>query len=556
MGFIKRCTFLCIFLTLFSMPSAVRVSAWSNGGFSTDPAHPDYGTHDWIAHHALDWLPTQEKSYILDNLTSYLYGTELPDNDQAGDGIGDTRLHHVYYNSSGALTDDAAAVRASTVFGEVINHLRFGNSVKAAKYAGIMSHYIVDLAVFGHVMGSSTDWGAEKHHDEYETYVNQGTSSYDAEFNVFLSFDGNLTIISAYNATIYLAYDTTFDLDGDLTCVWMDQNYNWSNPTFMDRCGESLNLAVNLLADVLHTLYVEANAPTPDHVVINEFEQNPPGKDAGHEWVELYNPTTNDLNISGWMVTATHGEQATATISEGTFIAAREFYVVTYESEWLDNENEVIVLRDANGNEVDKTLNASDTQNDHLCWARYPNGQDADLNADWRFQRSTRDKFNGGASQVTIVDHLVVADGITFHVVTESNSTVSGFNFTQELKRIAFNVTGSSGSEGFCNTTIPKQLLGGPFIVQLNGVSISFISTENSTHTFIYFAYAHSQHRIEIVGSTVIPEFPVFLIPMFIVITIIAMLIRRRLIADLKSGMRSEGGSRNCSNGSVGSKVC
>ncbi|MGB9671951.1 MAG: hypothetical protein ACPLZY_02255 [Candidatus Norongarragalinales archaeon] len=36
-------------------------NAWSNGGFSDDPSNPDYGTHDWIAHHALDWLPDVEK---------------------------------------------------------------------------------------------------------------------------------------------------------------------------------------------------------------------------------------------------------------------------------------------------------------------------------------------------------------------------------------------------------------------------------------------------------------------------------------------------------------
>jgi uncharacterized protein YvpB len=37
----------------------------------------------------------------------------------------------------------------------------------------------------------------------------------------------------------------------------MDHNYNWNNLTFKNRCGESLNLAVNLIADVLHTFYLE-----------------------------------------------------------------------------------------------------------------------------------------------------------------------------------------------------------------------------------------------------------------------------------------------------------
>lgn len=93
---------------------ASNSQAWSNGGYSSNPAVPDYGTHDWIAQHALDWLPTQEKQYIVNNLAAYLYGTELPDNGGAPDGIGDTTKHHIYYDSAGTLTDDAAALRAST----------------------------------------------------------------------------------------------------------------------------------------------------------------------------------------------------------------------------------------------------------------------------------------------------------------------------------------------------------------------------------------------------------------------------------------------------------
>ena len=250
--------FFFLSLLVLSATVAPKVSAWSNGGYSSDPSNPDYGTHDWIAQHAMDWLPNAEKQYITDNLATYLYGTELPDNAGAVDGIGDKFKHHIYYSSGGVMTDDAAAVRASEVYDEALTFLVGGDLVNAAKNAGIMAHYIADMAVFGHVMGSGTNWGAEQHHSDYETYVNQRTSSYNAEFNSYLSFDGSLTIISAYDATKDLAYDTTFDVDGALTCVWMDQNYNWNNPTFRDRCGESLNLAVNYIADVLHTLYVEA----------------------------------------------------------------------------------------------------------------------------------------------------------------------------------------------------------------------------------------------------------------------------------------------------------
>ena len=110
-------------------------------------------------------------------------------------------------------------------------------------------------------MGSSTSWGTETHHSDYEDYVTGRMTSYSSSFNTYLSYDGSLTTLPAYNATLNVAYDTTFGGNNHLTCVWMDDNYNWSNSVFSGRCGQSLNLAVNSVADVLHTLYQET-APT------------------------------------------------------------------------------------------------------------------------------------------------------------------------------------------------------------------------------------------------------------------------------------------------------
>jgi hypothetical protein len=246
---------VCVSMLLVVVQPAL---GWSNGGYSADPAHPDYGTHDWIAQHALDYLPAEEKQYILDNIASYLYGTELPDRPASQGGIGDTTKHHVYYSSSGALVDDASAKRALEEYNETLNFLKVGDYVNASKTAGAMTHYIADMAVFGHVMGAGTAWGTETHHSDYENYVTDKTTSYQSTFNSYLSFYCNLTILSAYNATVNLAYDTTFGGSSHLSCVWMDGNYNWSNATFSGRCGESLNLAVNAVADVLHTLYLDS----------------------------------------------------------------------------------------------------------------------------------------------------------------------------------------------------------------------------------------------------------------------------------------------------------
>ena len=243
---------------------SARVSGWSNGGYSADPTNPDYGTHDWISEHALDWLPLGEKQFLLDNKAIYLYGTELPDNGQAADGIGDTTKHHVYYFANGTLQDDAAADRAAEEYAKAVAAYNAGNFSGAAKQLGIVTHYVVDVTVFGHVMGAATDWGAETHHSDYEDYVLTRTNSYVDDFDSYLVFDGSLSTLSAYDAALMLANDTTFGGAENLTCVWMDQNYDWSNATFRNRSGESLNLAVNAVADVLHTF-------NQDVAVIPEF---------------------------------------------------------------------------------------------------------------------------------------------------------------------------------------------------------------------------------------------------------------------------------------------
>jgi len=271
---LKACLvlFLVLSLLLSSEANLTRVFAWSNGGFSSDPANPNYGTHDWIAQHALDWLPIGEKQYIVDNLAVFLYGTELPDNGGASDGIGDTGLHHAYYFSNGAVQDDASALRAQDEFVKAVDFYVAGDVSNAVERLGVVSHYVSDVAVFGHVMGSSTDWSKETHHSDYEAYVEERTNNYSDAFNSFLAFDGSLGAVSAYNATMTLAFDTTFDVNGNLTCLWMDNNYNRSNMVFGNRCRESLNLAVNVVADVLHTFYVQAAVPKfPIYVILLPF---------------------------------------------------------------------------------------------------------------------------------------------------------------------------------------------------------------------------------------------------------------------------------------------
>jgi len=94
----------------------------------------------------------------------------------------------------------------------------------------------------------------------------------------------------------------------------------------------------------------------------------------------------------------------------------------------------------------------------------------------------------------------------TYPVATFSNSTISSFNFSQPSKQISFNVTGSDGTVGFCNVTVPNVLLGGPYNVLVDGSPPSvLLENSNDTHTFLYFKYFHSTHKVQIVGTRVGP---------------------------------------------------
>lgn len=99
-------------------------------------------------------------------------------------------------------------------------------------------------------------------------------------------------------------------------------------------------------------------------------------------------------------------------------------------------------------------------------------------------------------------------DGINYHVSAISNSIVSDFSINQSAKMVLFNVTGAFGTSGFCNITMPRSLLGEPYAVRIGDSLVSPIITSNSTHTSIYFTYIHNTDLVEIVGATIVAEFP------------------------------------------------
>jgi parallel beta-helix repeat protein len=130
----------------------------------------------------------------------------------------------------------------------------------------------------------------------------------------------------------------------------------------------------------------------------------------------------------------------------------------------------------------------------------------------------------------------------TYTVNIISNSTVSGIghailttsqlpNFTiieESFESIYFHVSGKEGTYGFCRVHIPVALLNGTYRVTVNGTEVPFtiLLCPNTTDSCLYFTYTHPTERVEIA-----PEFPSLPLLMFFTLTLLAVIVYRRVRA-------------------------
>ena len=163
-----------------------------------------------------------------------------------------------------------------------------------------------------------------------------------------------------------------------------------------------LLLSVILIAGISAPAYAQTIS---DHVVINEVDTNPSGDDSqsASEWVELYNPTDDDVDLSGWQIASTTVLKKTLTIADGTIIASGDFLTFVNEKIWFTDTAESVELRNTSGLVIDKTREIYDLENDLKSWQRTYDGY-----SDWKFVTSTAGGSNGQLLIDEISDAVVV----------------------------------------------------------------------------------------------------------------------------------------------------
>ena len=153
-----------------------------------------------------------------------------------------------------------------------------------------------------------------------------------------------------------------------------------------------------------------------EHVVINEVDTNPFGDDSKSisEWVELYNPTDSDVDLSGWKIASTTVLKKTLTIPDGTIIGSDKLLKFTHEKIWFTDSSESVELRNSVDEVIDKTPFISDLENDFFSWQRSYDGH-----SNWEFSLGTAGGSNGKLS--------VSEDSSMIEITSSSDKSIYNF---------------------------------------------------------------------------------------------------------------------------------
>jgi len=122
--------------------------------------------------------------------------------------------------------------------------------------------------------------------------------------------------------------------------------------------------------------------------------------------------------------------------------------------------------------------------------------------------------INGGGSinlqhyaNVPITIKEVEWEENKFNVEIISNSEIQKFNFNQEEKSITFQI---DDENEFVTITMSEELLGGPYVVLLDNEKIQYNLVKNES-TISLNLKPQSTGQVTIIGTTVIPEFSMFI---------------------------------------------
>ncbi|MDC0171713.1 lamin tail domain-containing protein [Candidatus Nitrosopelagicus sp.] len=173
-------------------------------------------------------------------------------------------------------------------------------------------------------------------------------------------------------------------------------------------------------------------------IVINEVETNSTGSDES-EFVELYNPTGSEIDVSGWSLIPS-ATWKSYEIPTGTVIEPNSFLAFTHVNFWFKDFGETVTLRDTAGNLIDETPLIKDLDDNANSWQRTTDGFDTDSISDWELKRMTPKSSNG---------KIIDVEESSFSLFTTLGKTEYTFNET-------VTISGTVSEELFTSLSSPE----------------------------------------------------------------------------------------------------
>lgn len=150
-------------------------------------------------------------------------------------------------------------------------------------------------------------------------------------------------------------------------------------------------------------LSLKYDFPLISGILINEFEPNPEGTDKDREWAEILNLTGSPVDLNDWTITTSKKK---VFIIKDVELAPGGRTVIYLPGTFLVNSKEYLILKDPDGEEIDRSATMSDSRNDSATCQRAMDGS-----TEWSLMEGTEDGANKGG--------LLGTDGILRNVAID-----------------------------------------------------------------------------------------------------------------------------------------
>ena len=261
---------------------------------------------------------------------------------------------------------------------------------------------------------------------------------------------------------------------------------------------DSLPLSLESIEDLTSSPLVGGGDDTSfvtagDTTLVNEVELNPRGDDMEEEWIELYNPSSVDINISNFEINPLF-QSPTIEMPPDAVIEAGETYVIELEGSPLSNTGESLVLANATGDIQDRIPSLVDRSDDDRTWQRVPDG-----NNEWQFLEDTQGDLNAPDTSSTTSSRV--------------ENTQGDLNAPDTLSRILENIYSGSdveclGSAGCIEGVATRIVDADTLYVDVNGTvyKVDLALTGAPSRTEEMFLESTGFTRDLCLGSTVLVD--------------------------------------------------